>query len=280
MVLISNRYGKARVRVLRLTRDGDRHEPRELEIDVALEGDFAAAYVAADNRASVATDTMKNLIHVVARERPDAGTETFLTALADRFLAAYPQAETVSLEARETRWVRMAFDGVEHGHAFTQDGNGHGVASLVATREGATLWSGVEGVAILKTTQSGWADFFRDAYTTLPPTTDRLLATRLDARWRWTAAPERPETVNAAILDALLRVFATTYSASVQDSLYRMGEAALAAAPEIDRLRLACPNKHYIPLDLSRFGLANDGVAFLPTDEPHGQIECVVGREA
>ena len=31
----------------------------------------------------------------------------------------------------------------------------------------------------------------------------------------------------------MLKVFATTYSESVQDSLYRMGTAALAAVPEL-----------------------------------------------
>ena len=77
----------------------------------------------------------------------------------------------------------------------------------------------------------------------------------------------------------MLEVFAGTYSHSVQDSLYRMATAALEAVPEIDEVSLACPNKHYLPIDLSRFGLDNENQVFLPTDEPHGQIECVVARE-
>ena len=46
----------------------------------------------------------------------------------------------------------------------------------------------------------------------------------------------------------------------------------------MSEIRLACPNKHYIPIDLSPFGLVNNNQVFLPTDEPHGQIECQVGR--
>ena len=72
--------------------------------------------------------------------------------------------------------------------------------------------------------------------------------------------------------------FAGTYSNSVQDSLYRMGEAALAAVPEISEISLACPNKHYILMSLKPFGIENRNQVFLPTDEPHGQIECTVAR--
>ena len=76
----------------------------------------------------------------------------------------------------------------------------------------------------------------------------------------------------------MLKVFATTYSESVQDSLYRMGTAALAAVPELIDISLACPNKHYLLINLSPFKMDNDNQVFLPTDEPHGQIECTVGR--
>ena len=57
-----------------------------------------------------------------------------------------------------------------------------------------------------------------------------------------------------------------------------MGEAALAAVPEISEVSMACPNMHFIPMNLSAFGLDSNNDVFLPTDEPHGQIECTVGR--
>jgi urate oxidase len=76
-------------------------------------------------------------------------------------------------------------------------------------------------------------------HDTLPPTADRLCATCLDARWTWSAAPPDYEIANARILEAMLREFATTYSAGVQDSLYRMGKAALKAVPEISEVNLA-----------------------------------------
>jgi urate oxidase len=130
----------------------------------------------------------------------------------------------------------------------------------------------------MKATQSGWENYVTDSYTTIPPTNDRMCATSMLASWKWSAKPASYPETNAKILATALEVFATTYSASVQDSLYRMGEAALAAVPEISEISMACPNMHFILMNLSAFGLDNKNDVFLPTDEPHGQIECTVGR--
>ncbi len=278
MQLIHNTYGKGRVRVLRVHREGDYNEVRELEVQTMLEGDFAAAYTAGDNRTSVATDTIKNITYIVARETMRAGPEQFATALAERFLSRYPQIRTVRITASETRWQRAAIAGTPHPHSFTLDANGKPLVELTATRDGSVLFSGIAGFTFMKTTKSGWVGYVFDEYTTLAPTTDRIAATAMDARWTWRSEPADYQAANTRILATMLEVFATTYSHGVQDSLYRMGCAALEAVPELATVRMACPNKHYIPMDLDRFAMAADNMVFIATDEPHGQIECEVGR--
>jgi urate oxidase len=278
MPLIQNTYGKGRVRVMRVHRDSDRNAVRELSIQTMLDGDFAAAYTAGDNRTVVATDTIKNIAYIVARENMTACSELFGEALAARFLARYPQVDRVRVTMHETRWTRASFGGAAHPHSFVLDGNGKPTAEVVATREAATVVSGIAGYTFMKTTGSGWVDYVMDDYTTLPPTEDRIAATAMDASWTWLRPPADYEATNARILATMLEVFATTYSHGVQDSLYRMGEAALAAVPELGTIRMACPNKHYLPVRLEPFGLSADNMVFVPTDEPHGQIECVVGR--
>ena len=279
MPLIHDTYGKGRVRVMRVTR-GARQEVRELTAQVMLEGAaFAAAYTAADNRAVIATDTVKNLAYIVAREHLDADAEPYGQALAQRFLDRYQQVGRVAVTLHETRWTRFAPGGVPHPHAFLLDGNGQGYARVTAGRDGeAVIESGVRGFTFLKSTESGWVDYVMDDVTTLAPTRDRIAATSMDATWRWASPPARYPEANQRVLDAMLHVFATTYSHGIQDSLYRMGEAALAAVPELADLGVACPNKHYIPVDLDRFGLDANNQVFVATDEPHGQIECRVGR--
>jgi urate oxidase len=159
------------------------------------------------------------------------------------------------------------------------DSNGKPTVEVTAKRGGAsTLVSGIDGFAFMKSTQSGWENYVKDRYTTIPETADRLCATSMVASWKWADRPASYPAANARILATLLEVFSTTYSKSVQDSLYRMGEAALAAVPEISEISMACPNMHFILMNLSTFGLDNNNDVFLPTDEPHGQIECTVGR--
>ena len=277
MPLIQNTYGKGRVRVMRVHRGG-RHEVRELTIQTLLDGDFAAAYTEGDNRTVVATDTIKNIAYIVARENMTAGTEEYGELLAARFLGRYPQVERVRVSMRETRWTRASFGGDAHPHSFVLDSNGQPTAEVVATRGETTVVSGITGYTFMKTTESGWVDYVMDEYTTLPPTRDRIAATAMDASWTWLRPPADYGDANARILSTMLEVFATTYSHGVQDSLYRMGEAALAAVPELGTVRMACPNKHYLPVKLEPFGLSSDNMVFTPTDEPHGQIECVVGR--
>ncbi len=80
------------------------------------------------------------------------------------------------------------------------------------------------------------------------------------------------------MLDAMLAVFAKNYSPSVQVTLFQMGEAALKAAPEISKVHIAMPNKHCLLINLKPFGLENKNELFVPTDEPHGQIEGTVAR--
>lgn len=283
MPFVRQRYGKANVRVLRVQRDAGRHEVREARIRVTLDGDFARAYTAADNSSVVPTDTMKNLVNVLALEHLDAANEPFALAIAQCFLDRYEQVSEAQVEIEETVWNRMSIAGRPHEHNFVRSESGTPFARVTATRSSREIVAGVRDLAIMKTTASGFVDYVQDEYTTLPPTSDRILATRLCATWRFVGADDsKPDHFGAAanaIRCALLQVFATSYSHSVQNSLYRMGEAALAAAPAIDEITLAMPNVHYLAIDLSGFGRDAQGRLFLPTDEPNGQIEATLRRQ-
>lgn len=278
MALLQKTYGKDHVRVMRIDRNRDRHEVRELTIRAMLTGNFDGAYTHGDNSTLVATDTVKNVVNVVARENLTLGTEQFCGAVAERLLDTYSEVESATVTGHETKWSRLLVEGTPHPHSFLLDSNGKPFAKVVATRNGVTTESGLSAFTFMKSTQSGWENYIRDKYTTLPETHDRLAATAMDASWRWNTAPADYEAANEKILATLLNVFATTYSRSVQDSLYRMGMAALEAVPEISDISMACPNKHYLLINLAPFGLDNNNQVFVATDEPHGQIECTVGR--
>ena len=78
---------------------------------------------------------------------------------------------------------------------------------------------------------------------------------------------------------ALLEAFADTYSLSLQQTLYAVGERILKAIPEVAEVRLSLPNRHHYLFDLGRLGLDNPGVVFQAGDLPYGLIEGTVRRE-
>jgi urate oxidase len=263
---------------MRVHRDGAYNDVSELSLAVMLTGAFAGAYTHADNSAVVATDSIKNVVNIVARENVTAAPELLARSIAERFLTRYAQIESVCIATRETRWNRLHIAGTPHPHSFVLDGNGTPTLHLEQSRDATALRSGIDAFTFMKSTASGWTNYVIDEYTTLPETTDRIAATSMNATWLWATVPTNPTAINAAILRTMLEVFAASYSFGIQDSLYRMAEAALAAVPEITEIKLACPNKHYIPINLTPFGLSSDNLVFTPTDEPHGQIECTVAR--
>lgn len=277
--LIHQHYGKARVRLLKVFRHTDRHDIKEVDVSVQLEGDFAAAYIDADNRLVVPTDTMKNSVQVLAHEHLSAQLERFGVTVAQHFLKKYSQVNRASVTVAEPEWRRLNVDGRPHEHSFVSSNNGRRFTHVVASPKSVRVESGIEDLAVLKSTGSGFADFARDEFTTLAETGDRILATRLRAMWVFEQAPADYTQANESILAAMLKVFAVNYSPSVQATLYQMAEAALAVVPEISQVTLSMPNLHCLLANLKPFGRDNRNELFVPTEEPHGIIEATVARK-
>ena len=274
-----NRYGKSRVRLSRITRLNDRHEFNEWTVHVMLYGDLETSYTQADNSKVLPTDTMKNTVYYVARGSKAATIEAFACELGDYFLSNQPQVAKVSIEVQEKAWQRMIVDGAPEATTFKM--GGPELQTAHAERERGRTWtviSGVDGLTILKTTKSAFTGYIKDKLTTLKPATDRIFGTRATVTWEYTAAAPDYAQVRARILAALLKEFAGHDSMSVQHTLFDMGKAALAAAPEIARIRLSMPNLHHLLAELSPFGLDNPNHIFVPIDEPHGTIEATVER--
>jgi urate oxidase len=278
--LASQRYGKDRVRVLRVKRGaGGVQSVYEIEASVALEGDFAATYLAGDNSKVVATDTMKNTVHVLAQKHLGDVIEEFALVLARHFLGEYAQVARVTIDLTSRPWDRYHNDdGDPYPHTFTGRATALPTCRVEATRETESLQSGVKDVLLLNSTNSAFVGYPRCGYTTLPETKDRILATRMEAAWTYLPGAASYARTNETVLSTLLGTFAKEFSPSVQNTLFLMGSAALAAAPEIAEIHLAMPNKHYLPINFQPFKLENNNEIFLPTDEPHGQIEARITR--
>jgi urate oxidase len=278
MKLISHNYGKAKVRVLKVFRAGKIHSLKELDAQVMLQGDFDASYTKSDNRLVVATDSIKNTVNVLAKQKLGMETEKFGVALGEHFLKRYQHISRVEVTLTEHCWARLTVNGKPHAHSFSEKGSAKPFVKIVATRKGIQVESGIEELYVLKSTASAFENFWRDEFRTLPDTSDRIFATKLKATWTYTKAPKSYAKANGKILNAMLAVFAKNFSPSVQVTLFQMGETALKAVKEISKIHLAMPNKHNLLINLAPFGLGNKNELFVPTDEPHGQIEGTVAR--
>ena len=276
MALAFNRYGKSKIRLVKVRRDREPHGLLDLTIDVELEGAFERVYTDGDNAACIATDTMKNTVYAFARHDDIAHIEQFAGRLADHF-AAEAAVSLARISIREQPWERVAVSGRPHPHAFRQPGGESWTTVVTRGARGIEVASGVVDLALLKTTDSGFSGFPRDRYTTLPETEDRILATSVAAAWRYRPGM-RAFGVRARIREALVETFARHESRSVQHTLYAMGEAALAACDDVIDITLTMPNRHHIVVDLAPFGLDNPNEIFVATDQPHGLIEATIKR--
>jgi urate oxidase len=279
MNLTYHRYGKAKIRVLKKLQRDSLHAIKELDVQVSLAGDFESSYSAGDNRLVVATDTMKNTVNVLALEKLEEQTERFALDLAQHFLEKYPHVTEVTIETSERVWQRLKADGKPSPTNFLAPQKYTPLCEVHATRANTRLTSGVQDLVILKSAGSGFADFHRDEFTTLPETQDRILATRMASKWTYAVAPADYNQTNEDLLDAMLECFVTNDSPSVQKTMYDMGLAALNRCPEISDVNLVMPNLHCLLIDLKPFGRTNPNTLFVPTDAPHGLIEATIERE-
>ncbi len=277
-MLGDNRYGKSGIRLVRVDRAAAWHDLVDLTIDVTVEGDFAAAYVAGDNSAVLPTDTMRGTVYALAGQGPVGEPEAFGLRLAGQFLDTMPGATLARIDLAAEPWTRVEAGGSPHPHAFTAGSGGRRMATV--TRAGTHAWvvAGITDLLVLKTAGSAFEGFLRDHFTTLEETGDRILATSVTARWRYGATAEWTRAFEVA-RRALVETFAThDDSRSLQHTLYAMGEAVLEACPEVDEIRMVMPNRHHVLVDLEPYGQSNEGNVFVATDRPFGVIEGEVVR--
>jgi urate oxidase len=276
MTLAWNRYGKSRVRLVKVRRQRDPHELVDLTLDVQLEGAFEKVYAGGDNRSCLATDTMKNTVYALARQDPIAHVESFAERLAEHF-AATPAVSRVRISAVEHRWERITVAGRPHPHAFAQPGGELWTAVVTRDAQGVDVTSGLANLVVLKTTDSAFSGFSRDRYTTLADTEDRILATSVTAAWKYRRGTQ-DFGGRVRIRQRLVETFAGHDSRSVQHTLYSMAEAVLDACEDVSEVTLTLPNRHHLLVDLAPFGLDNPDEIFVATDQPFGLIEATVRR--
>lgn len=284
-ILGQNQYGKAENRVVRVTRDGDTHHIKDLNVSVSLSGDMDEVHYSGSNAHVLPTDTTKNTVYAFAKEHGIESAEQFGIHLARHFVTSQEPIHRARIRVEEYAWARIGTPGGKH--SFVRQGQ---ETRLTQTTFDGSSWevvSGLKDLVVMNSTDSEFRGYVKDKYTTLPETRDRVLATEVSARWRFNWTDDERETPDweesyEQTRKHLLQAFAETYSRSLQQTLYQMGSRVIEHRDEIDEVRFSLPNKHHFLVDLEPFGLKNDtadGAVYLAADRPYGLIEATVLRD-
>ena len=266
IVLGDNQYGKAETHVVRITRDGSRHDVKDINVSITLAGDFGETHLTGDNSKVVPTDTQKNTVFAFARDGIGE-VEDFAIRLARHFVSEFASVYRARVHIEEAGWDRIQEQAFVRASAETR------LATATCTDDGTWVIAGIDGMVVMKTGGSEFHGYIKDRFTTLPETTDRILATSVLARWRYSGTDVDWKKSFEGVRRTLLETFARQHSLSLQQTLYAMGEAVLHALPDVAEIRLTMPNKHHFVVDLSPFGMANENEVFYASDRPYGLIE-------
>jgi urate oxidase len=240
-----------------------------LEVDVEVFGsNFLPAYTRGDNSNVVATDSMKNFILRQALEYQGATLEGFLDELGRRFLATYPQMESLRLTGRELPFTAAPVprEGGFGASAalFRREHGDYGTATLEFARAGdggeAVLTGhhcGREQMQLLKVTGSSFTSFLRDDYTTLPERRDRPLFIYMDVAWRYTQPRDLLGPSHAAyvpseqVRDVAQTVFSEFVSESIQHLVHEIGNRLLDRFPQLAEVSFDAQNRTRDPMAAS-----------------------------
>jgi urate oxidase len=273
-----NRYGEYGIRVLKLTRRGDRSELRDLTVDVTFEGDFEESHTRGDNARILPAHTMRNTVYALARDHAAGDIEKFAITLANHFHKDVAEPSAVRIVVAEEAWTRVAIGGRPHGNAFSRSTGERRITEVERSGDGLVVETGLEGLRLVKTRHAAFEGFLRDRFTTLPDADERLLVVELRARWRygWNEIPFAAQWHQ--VRQILLEIFAEHDSRSLQHTLFTMAQSTLDQCPPIDRIHLRLDMFHPQLVDLAPFSMENTEV-YVPGEAARAVVEATVRRD-
>ncbi|MCI4383579.1 hypothetical protein PGIGA_G00028160 [Pangasianodon gigas] len=238
-------YGKNQVKVLYIRRERNQHYIMELKADVQLTLNSLKDYLTGDNSDIIPTDTIKNTVHALAKLKGVKTIEGFALDICNHFLTSFKHVTRAKVNIEEAPWKRLEKNAVEHTHAFIFSPESWRFCEVEQYRnENAVIHSGIKGMKVLKTTQSGFEGFLKDRFTTLQETKDRVFCTSVYARWRYNQYQEvNFDMAWKTVKDSIIEKFAGPYdhgeySPSVQKTLYDTQLLALHRVPEASQTDL------------------------------------------
>ena len=278
-VIGGSTHGESRVRMLRLVRRGDRHDPRDLTVSLRFEGDFGGAFREGRPAGVIPGEALKTLVHTCARQHATGEIESFGLELCRRLLETHPQVAKVRAEVTEQPWLRMEVGGKAQGQAFVLGGPEQRGAAITSNGTQIAVVSSIDNLTVMRT--SGFMPSRPSAATDdvgdegLPP----LVVGALNIRWTYSTPDVTFGAYRQGVRSVVVETMALHASRSVQYTLYAIGDVLLASYPEISVVSLAMHERPYRPVDLFHANVENPDDLFVAVEEPVGVVEVTLERE-
>ena len=274
----SSRHGESNIRMLRVLRRGDRHDPRELTVSFCFEGDFAPAFREGRADGLVPGEALRNIVHRTARELGSSEIEELGIVLCGRLLDDHRALTRARIEVTERSWTRLVAGGRAQDQAFTAGPTEVKTAAVTSNGSRVSVTSGLDGLSLMRT----WG--FAPAPDARPDdgTTDgvqRIFVAGLSARWSYRSPDVTFRSFRQGVRAAVIETFSWHRGRSVHHTLYAIADVVLATYEEIADVTLSVQERPYRPADLFAAGMENPDDLFVALDEPLGTVEVTVERE-
>jgi len=272
-------HGKGEGHLVRVEREGAVHHISDYTVSSAIRGDLDRIYTHGDNATCVPTDTQKNLTFSLARD--GVGTPEEFALKFGRFMfSEWPEIVTGGRwEVMKVEWDRIVGDHGPHDFSFVRQGKEERYAVVQAEGENFTVVAGLKGLTVLKSSGSAFVGYPKGKYTTLAETTDRIMSTDVSAWLEYNTLEADWDGIFASVRHIILSEFAERFSMALQNTMWAISARIIDTHPEINTVRMQCPNNHHFVVDLEPFGQDNPNVVFYAADRPFGDITSEVVRK-
>ncbi|XP_030134936.2 uricase isoform X1 [Taeniopygia guttata] len=279
-------YGKNSIKFLRLHKEGKKHFVKEVEVCTHLRLTSPQEYLEGKNSLVIPTDTIKNIVLVLAKKNGISSLEQFAIDICNHFMTTFCQVAYVKTYIQEVPWQRLHEDGVPHIHSFICVPDGIRFCEAEQCRNGPLIvFAGIKDLKLMKTTQSGFEGFYKNEHTTLPERHDRILCGELFCKWSYGECKDFDfDCIWKKIRECILEAFAGPpdcgeYSPSYQKTINCIQMLVLSRVSQVQVIEVVLNNTFFNVVDMKNLGLTNDKEVLVPVEAPYGSCACTLGRK-
>ena len=276
--ITASTHGESHLRMLRIVRRGDRHDPRDLTVACRFEGDFSPAFVEGRTDVLMPGEAVKNLVHRTAREAGGGEIEPFALAVSERILAANPGITRTRVDVSEQPWQRLDVGGKAQGQAFLAASPERRTVSVTSNGRQIAVVSGIDNLTVMRSSGFGPSRRAIEDPGGRDDGLQRLLVATLSSRWTYTSADVTFGPYRQGVRAAIVETLGCDGRRSIQHTLYAIADVVLASVQEIADITLSVQERPYRPVDLFDAGLENSDDLFVVREEPLGIVEVTVER--